>query len=63
MYANQFDAQQEGMIIGHLQMKCTFRQRLTTWKILQGRKWKVNQHKISFNEWDSQKIIDQFKQD
>lgn len=50
MYANQFPAQQEGMIIGHLQMKSASRQRLTTWKILQGKKDKrVNPHEISFN--------------
>lgn len=50
MYANQFPTQQEGMIIGHLQMKSASRQRLTTWKILPGKKdERVNQHEISFN--------------
>lgn len=50
MYANQFPTQQESMIIGHLQMESASRQRLTTWKILQGKKdERVNPHEISFN--------------
>lgn len=40
MDANQFPTQQEGKLIGHLQIKSASRQRLTTWNILQGKKMK-----------------------